>query len=111
MSKSTGTLTSALGLDGYPVEQPIPGERRSEYRRNVDMSGVCEFAPGGERRDCRIADITNAGAQLHFEAAEGVPDRFTLYILPLNSILDCTVRWRQDNRIGISFSTFSDNAI
>ncbi len=107
MTKTGDNLISALGLDRGNVEMPIPGERRGEYRRSVEMSGVCEFADG-DRMDCKIMDITNSGAQLSVASTQGLPERFTLYILPLNAVLDCTVKWRKDTRVGISFSTLSD---
>ena len=111
MAKTSENITSALGLDSTSVEIPIPGERRGEYRRSVDMSGVCEFSDTRERMECNVVDITNSGAQLTVPETSSVPDRFKLYVLPLNTILDCQVKWRQDTKLGVSFTTLSDSIL
>ena len=111
MAKPGENITSVLGLDPTGCEMPIPGERRSEFRRSVDMSGVWEFSDTRERVDCNVVDITNSGAQLSVAESDSLPDQFKLYVLPLNTILDCRVKWRQDTRLGVSFTTLSDNVI
>lgn len=111
MANTNQNITSALGLDSTASELPIPGERRTEFRRSVDMSGVCEFNGTQERVDCNVVDITNSGAQLTVPDTGAVPDQFKLYVLPLNTILDCRVKWRHDTRLGVSFSTISESVL
>lgn len=105
MAKTGENITSALGLENSGFEMPIPGERRSEFRRTVEMSAVCEFEDSQQRVDCNVVDITNSGAQLTVPKSDSVPDKFKLYVLPLNTVLDCRVQWRQETRLGVSFTT------
>ncbi|NNE21861.1 MAG: PilZ domain-containing protein [Rhizobiales bacterium] len=111
MANTSENIISALGLDTTATETPIPGERRSDFRRSVNMSGVCEFSNTQERVDCSIVDITNSGAQLTMPDTGSVPDQFKLYVVPLNTILDCRVEWRQETRLGVSFTTLSDSIL
>ncbi|MGI9463163.1 MAG: PilZ domain-containing protein [Aestuariivirgaceae bacterium] len=106
MAKQSEVFSLAL-----TAEMPIPGERRTEYRRPVDMAGVCEFDDGTERLECTIVDMTSAGAQLRVASDATVPNDFKLYVLPLNTILDCRVAWRLDTRVGVSYTTISENVI
>ncbi len=102
MSGPKQAIVTALGLDRTETEIPIPGERRSEYRRMVDLAAVLE--DGGHAHDCRVIDITNFGAQLTVPDTEKAPDRFVLYIGEINARLDCRVRWRSEDRVGVTFS-------
>ena len=111
MANTSENVNSALGLDSTATEIPIPGERRTKFRRSVDMPGVCEFSGTGERMECKVVDITNAGAQLSVPDTGQVPEQFKLYVLPLNTILDCRVKWRQETRLGVSFSTLSESVL
>ena len=111
MAQSQTKITSALGLEPTSKEIPIPGERRAEFRRTVEMSAVCEFNDSQDRIDCSVVDITNSGAQLAVPSADAVPESFKLYVLPLNTILDCRVKWRKQDRLGVSFSTLSDSVV
>lgn len=111
MANTNQNITSALGLDSTVAEMPIPGERRGEFRRSVEMSGVCEFSNTQERLECNVIDITNSGAQLTVPNTEAVPDQFKLYVLPLNTILDCHVKWREETRLGVSFTTLSESVL
>ena len=82
---------------------PIPGERRSEPRRPVELAGICEFGADRQRLDCKIIDISNSGAQVKSDQVDKAPDNFRLYIQPLNLVMDCRVMWRKDNRMGVYF--------
>ena len=102
MAGSREAIVTALGLDGTNREMPIPGERRSDYRRLVDLAAVWESSESAE--DCRVVDITDNGAQIALADDQNAPDRFTLYIAEINARLDCRVRWRTENRLGVMFS-------
>ena len=103
MTKQSEVFSIAL-----TAEMPIPGERRTEYRRPVDLAGICEFGNGQDRLDCTIVDMTSNGAQLKIAPGDALPGNFTLYIPPLNTVLDCQVAWRLDARVGVSYTTISD---
>ena len=55
-------------------------------------------------RDCSLFDISDTGARIDVEAAEELPDRFTL-LLSGNGAPQrtCRVVWRQPNQIGVEF--------
>ncbi len=104
MTKLSNSILIALGLVDIGSELPIPGERRIEFRRQVDIPAVAEIMEPYHRLDCTVIDITNAGAQLLFESTEEVPKQFRLYILQLNMILECNVAWRNDTNMGVAFT-------
>lgn len=95
-------LILALGLDPKFSEMPIPGERRLEYRRVVDLAGICEISETDGAVECRIADMTSKGAQLVLKDGETLPNRFKLYISGLNIALNCQIVWRSHTRVGVS---------
>ncbi len=103
MTNSSNVITRALGLENTAAEMPIPGERRKEYRRSVDLTGICEIDEPSKQVDCRVLDLTNTGAQLRFSSTEGVPDVFRLHIPGVNAILDCRVAWRQEAKLGVTY--------
>lgn len=55
-------------------------------------------------RDCSLSDVSDTGARISVEAAEELPDRFTLLLSgnggPQRT---CRVIWRQPNQIGVDF--------
>lgn len=104
MARFSETILAVLGLADISPEVPIPGERRREYRRPVDLTAVSEIMEPYKRLDCRVVDLSNSGAQLKFTKPDEVPDNFRLYILQQNIILECKVAWRRENNIGVSFS-------
>lgn len=109
MSKFSETILAALGLSDIPPEGPIPGERRREYRRSVDLAAVCEIMEPYKRYDCRVVDISNSGAQLAFKELKEVPNTFRLYILHLNTILECKLAWHRENNAGVSFTSTAND--
>ncbi|MEM7427985.1 MAG: PilZ domain-containing protein [Pseudomonadota bacterium] len=104
MTKLTNSILIALGLVDIGSELPIPGERRAEYRRPVKIPAVAEIMEPYNRLDCTVIDITNSGAQLLFESTEEIPRQFRLYILQLNVILECSIAWRNETNMGVSFT-------
>ena len=104
MTKLTNSILIALGLKDIGTELPIPGERRADYRRPVNIPAVAEVMEPYTRLDCTVIDISNAGAQLLFESTEELPRQFRLYILQLNTILECNVAWRNETNMGVSFT-------
>jgi hypothetical protein len=53
--------------------------------------------------DCIIRNISNTGAMLEISAPIGVPGHFELAIGTSVHGPTCTVRWRTDHAIGVSF--------
>lgn len=102
---------NAKNVDSATTNSGIPatGERRSEFRRPVELGGVIEFGDQTQRIDCKVIDISNSGAQLSSDEASKAPEYFRLYILPLNMVLDCRVMWRKENRMGVYFLALAED--
>jgi hypothetical protein len=52
---------------------------------------------------CVVRDISEGGAGLSVTAAESVPEHFTLTIEGEEEGRACTVRWREPDKVGVSF--------
>ncbi|MGX7708189.1 PilZ domain-containing protein [Methylobacterium sp. Gmos1] len=53
--------------------------------------------------DCRVSNITAAGAVLTMPAGLAVPDAFTLAIAGEFVMRRCRVVWRRRGRVGVAF--------
>jgi hypothetical protein len=47
--------------------------------------------------------MSEAGAALDIGSQVGIPDQFTLIVVPRKKIYSCAVVWRKDRRIGVAF--------
>ncbi len=55
-----------------------------------------------------LKDISANGAHLHVFDAKNLPKRFTLGIRILKTTVDCELKWRKGNRIGVEFARLVD---
>jgi PilZ domain len=76
-------------------------ERRDNSRNRILKTGAIEF--NGGAIDCVIRNISDSGAALDVASPVGIPDHFTLAILPDGSRHECRVAWRKEKRIGVAF--------
>jgi hypothetical protein len=53
--------------------------------------------------DCLIRNLSDTGAMLAMSAALGVPSHFEIVMDAAKQRRQCTVRWRAENAIGVSF--------
>lgn len=78
-----------------------------EERRKVARHRVFKFGSIGFNRgagiDCRIRNISPAGACLEVASQVGIPDDFTLVIAHDHVRQPCHVIWRDANRMGVAF--------
>ena len=76
-------------------------EARKTKRRRVLDPGLIRF---GDISICCVArDMSEAGAALDIGTQIGIPDQFTLIVVPKMKIYSCTVVWRKERRIGVVF--------
>jgi len=54
---------------------------------------------------CTVLDLTGSGACLSLAASYLMPETFELTFEHGRSRRPCQVRWRSDNKIGVSFGT------
>jgi PilZ domain-containing protein len=53
--------------------------------------------------DCKLRDVSRAGARIWVEDPEIIPDYFKLRISGARQIVKCRVRWRSGGEMGIEF--------
>jgi PilZ domain len=76
-------------------------EARRVRRRAVLYRGLIRI--GDMSVSCVVRNISEAGAAIEIGRQSGIPDQFTLIVLPKQKIYSCNVVWRKNRRIGVSF--------
>ena len=79
--------------------------RRAEPRARTLKRGLLVFHDGYSAFDCTVRNLSSRGAKLLFGEAVGVPNHFNLAIRPSHDRRACTVRWRSEGALGVSFDT------
>jgi len=84
-------------------------ERRAMARTRVRRSAELVIDQRTvERIPCVLRDLTGAGACIALERPHRVPDIFELTLDHGRSLRLCRVRWRGDDRLGVSFEKAVD---
>lgn len=78
-------------------------ERRKVPRHRTLKGGHIAFNRAGTI-DCRVRNLSPAGACLDVASQIGIPDQFTLWIESDHLYKACHVIWRNANRLGVSFA-------
>jgi hypothetical protein len=76
-------------------------ETRIAPRHRVMKAAKIEFIGGPI--DCKVRDISTTGAALEVSSRIGIPESFTLVVPEDELRLPCSVVWRKDFRIGVTF--------
>jgi hypothetical protein len=79
--------------------------RRAEPRARTLKRGLLVFHDGHSVFDCTVRNLSSRGAKLLFGEAVGIPNHFKLAIRPSRDRRPCTVRWRNESALGVSFDT------
>ena len=74
-------------------------EARTTQRRPALEMGLIRF--GDISASCVLRNVSEGGAALDIGSQVGIPDQFTLIVLPQKKIYSCNVVWRKERRIGI----------
>lgn len=77
-------------------------ERRKVQRRRTLKAGNITFNRAAGI-DCRVRNLSPAGACLEVVSQVGIPDDFTLVIETDHLKLPCHVIWRTATRMGVEF--------
>jgi hypothetical protein len=85
------------------LEDKATDEHRRERRMRTLKRGRIVFNGGFASFECTVKDLSAGGARLQFGDALGVPQHFDLLIESDHMRKPCTVRWRRDNLLGVSF--------
>jgi hypothetical protein len=80
---------------------------RTRVRRNAEL--VIDQRTV-ERVPCTLRDLTSVGACIALASTDRVPDTFELTLDHGRSLRLCRVRWRADDRLGVSFEKSADDS-
>ena len=78
-------------------------ERRKVPRHRTLKAGHIAFNRAGTV-DCRVRNLSPAGACLEVASQLGIPDDFTLLIESDRLMKKCHVVWRTATRMGVEFA-------
>jgi hypothetical protein len=81
----------------------LPVERRKVPRHRTLKAGSIRFNRAGSI-DCRVRNLSAAGAMLEVAGQLGIPDEFALVIESDHVRQNCRVIWRASTRLGVAFS-------
>ena len=92
-------------MDAKLEEKLEPGrsERRKVARHRTFKAGHIHFNRSGSI-DCRVRNLSPAGACLEVASQLGIPDDFVLAIEIDHLTQPCHVIWRTATRIGVAFA-------
>jgi hypothetical protein len=82
-------------------------EARKTWRRPVMDMGL--IRSGDISMSCVLRNLSEGGAALDIGSQVGIPDQFTLIVLPQKKIYSCNVIWRKERRIGVQFTGPNEN--
>ena len=83
-------------------------EARKTQRRPALDKGLIMF--GDISIGCVLRNVSEGGAALDIGSQVGIPDQFTLIMLPQKKIYSCNVIWRKERRMGVQFTGPNENA-
>jgi hypothetical protein len=76
-------------------------EARKTKRRRVLDTGLIRF---GDMSICRVRPRPPTDCEQHNIGSQiGIPQQFTLIVVPKKKIYSCSVVWRKERRIGVAF--------
>lgn len=78
-------------------------ERRHQDRQRTLKSGKIVFNNKRSVIDCLIRNLSDSGACLQVNSANGIPKRFELQIDGMGNSRPCRMVWETDTRLGIEF--------
>jgi hypothetical protein len=84
------------------LAQQEPVERRKLSRRRTLKAGSISFNRAGVI-DCRVRNLSPAGAMLEVAGQVGIPDEFVLVVESDHLRQACRVIWRTATRLGVAF--------
>ncbi|MBV8792024.1 MAG: PilZ domain-containing protein [Pseudolabrys sp.] len=83
----------------------MPSEERRKIVRHRTLKSGHIALGGAAAIDCRVRNLSSAGALLEVASPLGIPDDFVLVVDSDHLRQNCHVIWRQTNRIGVEFRT------
>lgn len=95
----------SLPADPAPANSSpdLPAERRKVPRHRTFKAGNIRFNRAGSI-DCRVRNLSPAGAMLEVAGQLGIPNEFELVIETDRFRQNCRVVWRTPTRLGVAFN-------
>ena len=90
-----------LFAGGADAAEPV--ERRQISRRRTLKAGSIRFNRASAV-DCRVRNLSPAGAMLEVAGQLGIPEEFVLVIAADHFRQNCRVIWRTTTRLGVAFA-------
>ena len=84
------------------MEERRKEDRRRALRHRTFKAGTIAFSRAGGF-DCRVRNISPAGACLEVASQIGIPDDFVLVVESDHVKQPCRVIWRTATRMGVEF--------
>lgn len=85
-------------------------DKRSSARRRTFKGGLIMYGTVAGI-DCLLRNMSETGACLELTSTFAIPDQFSLIVRPEGLRRDCTVHWRTETHIGVSFSEPLSSAV
>jgi hypothetical protein len=83
--------------------EDVMDERRKVQRRRTLKAGTITVNLDGAL-DCRVRNLSPAGACLEVASQIGIPDEFVLVVESNHIRMPCHVIWRSATRLGVEFN-------
>jgi hypothetical protein len=85
-----------------PTEDVMDERRKVERHRTLKAGSITFNRDGGV--DCRVRNLSPAGACLEVASQIGIPDEFVLVVEIDQVNAPCHVIWRTATRLGVEFT-------
>jgi hypothetical protein len=92
------------------MTEDVMDERRKIQRHRTLKAGTITFRRDGGF-DCRVRNLSPAGACLEVASQVGIPDEFVLVVEVDRLKLPCHVIWRTGTRLGVEFNAQGQAAL
>jgi PilZ domain-containing protein len=90
-------------MSSLETEQPptASSERRKRGRRQAQLRGLIVLLDGSAALECRIEDVSGAGARINTALGRDIPEHFYLLATGKEVAYECMPAWRRDNEYGL----------
>ena len=88
----------------------LPTERRQCLRLGITIPALIFVGDGIPLCPCTVLDVSQDGGRIRLEANAVVPDHFDLLFTKAGTVRRaCSVVWRHEGYLGVTFSARFDN--
>ena len=104
-----GNATDALALPkGAAATAPATFQDRNSIRSKTFLKAYIRFQ--NRTMDCVVRNMSLSGARLEVSQTSTLPTEFELDILQRGALIQCALKWRKDEGVGVKFLDTIDPA-